>query len=693
MKGKILLLSCLLFFCAANSFLFAQQLTPAVVWKKCLGGSGDDKANSIIRTPDGGFVIAGYSASSDGDLTGITGSGPGWILKISATGSIIWQLRLDGVFNTVIHLADGNFLCMGTAPGNSGSIDLWLVKISSQGTVIWNKTYGGSKQEFAGNVKENHDGTLYLIGTTLSFDGDVTDHHGTKMDDHDIWVLKLNNDGSIIWSHCLGGATYDDNGYDINESDNGSFIISMVSGSIDGDFGDLGGTDPRGGIAKLDSNKNRIWLIGGLQGSWPIALIPYGNVYDVNTAALGCSPMQNNQAATQWEFTNVPSKNYPNAVTRINDYTFCPGQYPVLHGYLTVGSSGIARVNATDHLFAGSSDDSITYTGFHGGIYDGFISGYKTIGGISFTKFLGGTGDDEFTSVQSIDPYNYIIAGFTNSNNGDVSDNHGGYDVWIVKMGRVNTIKGIVYQDYNNNNVKDPNEPLVNNIIVQSQKGLSKSASSTYNGFFVNTVDTGTYTTSVLYNLPYYAPSPTNISSSFSSYNNSDSISFALQPIPGKRDYAINIWNFSIARPGFQSQYRLYITNKGTDTISNKQVSLLMDSRMQFVSSVPARTSVSGNTINWTIPSLSPRDTTSILVVLQASPPPALNLNDTLIFSAVIDSAGDVNPIDNVTSLKQWVWGAYDPNDIKEVHAGSIPLQEVTQGSDLLYTIRFQNTG
>jgi uncharacterized repeat protein (TIGR01451 family) len=707
MRRKWTLLCCFFFF-SCTTASFAQQLAPAIVWQKCLGGSGDEKANSIVRTPDGGFIVAGSSTSNNGDVSGHHGSPDstdGWVVKISATGTVQWQASLGGsgtdVFNSIIALADGNFVCIGTSSSNDGDVtgnhgrtDWWVVKISPYGAVIWSKCYGGSMPETAGHVSENSDGTLYLTGSTMSVDGDVTGHHtGGGIYDQDIWVVKLNSSGSINWARCFGGAGQDI-GYDIHESDNGSFIIGIESSSTDGDFGDISEPDPRGAIAKIASDYSVIWLQGVLS-SKPISLMPTGTTYDVNTDVLGCIPNLDNFAATQYEFTDIPGSNSAPPLTRNASYTFCSNGFspPFLNGFRTVGSSGIARVNAVDHLFAGSSDDSVDVPGFHGGPFDGFVSGYKTNTGIAYEKFIGGSRDDELSSVLSIDPYGYMVAGFTNSNDGDVSGNHGGYDVWLIKMGRVNTIKGTVYQDYNHNNVKDPNEPFVNSIIVQSQKGLSTSASSTYNGYFDNLTDTGTYVTKVLTNPLYYTAFPVSKSSSFTTYNNSDSFSFALQPIAGIRDYAINLWAFSTANPGFTADYSLMITNKGTDTLVNRGVSLIMDSRMQFLSASPAQAAVSGDTISWIINKLSPRDTTSILVHVQLKPPPDVNYNDTLFLTASVDSSGDVHSADNTSGLYQQVLGSFDPNSKEEVHAGSIGLGDVTQGKELQYTIRFQNTG
>jgi hypothetical protein len=52
-------------------------------WQKSLGGSGDDDARSIQQTTDGGYIIAGYSNSDDGDVLENHGDYDCWIVKIS----------------------------------------------------------------------------------------------------------------------------------------------------------------------------------------------------------------------------------------------------------------------------------------------------------------------------------------------------------------------------------------------------------------------------------------------------------------------------------------------------------------------------------------------------------------------------------------------------------------------------------
>ena len=63
-----------------GTLVFAQ---PSIVWQKCLGGSGDDRAYSIQQTSDGGFIVAGFTWSNDGDVSGNHGQIDYWVAKLS----------------------------------------------------------------------------------------------------------------------------------------------------------------------------------------------------------------------------------------------------------------------------------------------------------------------------------------------------------------------------------------------------------------------------------------------------------------------------------------------------------------------------------------------------------------------------------------------------------------------------------
>jgi len=73
--------------CSNNAVDTFTSSPPSIEWQKSLGGSSTDYARSIQQTSDGGYIVAGYSASMDGDVTGNHG-GDIWIVKLNSAGSI-----------------------------------------------------------------------------------------------------------------------------------------------------------------------------------------------------------------------------------------------------------------------------------------------------------------------------------------------------------------------------------------------------------------------------------------------------------------------------------------------------------------------------------------------------------------------------------------------------------------------------
>ena len=74
-----------------DAWIVKLDNTGNIQWKRCYGGSGNDAAYSIRQTNDGGYVFTGYTTSTDGDLTGISGTPGSWIVKIDGNGNIQWQ--------------------------------------------------------------------------------------------------------------------------------------------------------------------------------------------------------------------------------------------------------------------------------------------------------------------------------------------------------------------------------------------------------------------------------------------------------------------------------------------------------------------------------------------------------------------------------------------------------------------------
>jgi hypothetical protein len=244
-----------------------------LLWQKSLGGSDNDVANAVAATRDGGCIVAGSSNSNDGDVTGHHGTSDYadyWIVKLDASGNIEWQRSLGGTgeddANSVIQTSDGGYVAAGNSSsadgdvtGNHGGDDCWIVKLDSSGNIIWQRSLGGTANDEASSVVESRDGGYVIAASSFSDDGDVTGHHLSNMS-ADYWIVKLNAAGEMQWQYSYGGSR-NDYAHSITQTSDGGFAIAGSSESSDGDV-----TTHQGAaectdywIVKVDSAGRLLW--------------------------------------------------------------------------------------------------------------------------------------------------------------------------------------------------------------------------------------------------------------------------------------------------------------------------------------------------------------------------------------------------------------------------------------------------
>jgi uncharacterized delta-60 repeat protein/uncharacterized repeat protein (TIGR01451 family) len=257
-----------------------------------------------------------------------------------------------------------------------------------------------------------------------------------------------------------------------------------------------------------------------------------------------------------------------------------------------------------------------------------------------------------------------------------------------------NTISGTVFLDKNSNGIRNADEPLFSSAkILTTKAGYDTITTIVSGNSFTVYTDTGKYTTTVRPYLPYYNSVPLTANTTHLNYYNTDSLSFAIQPIPGKRDLAIQLVPIDVARPGFPNKYILFYKNHGTDTAWGT-IEFIKSNNLTFNSSVPAPVYVNGDTVRWNFSALQPLDTAALRISMVVKAPPVVNAGDTLKSVVSITSgAPDLTPVDNRSAITQVVRGSFDPNDKRESHGGKITTTHVASGDYLYYTIRFQNTG
>jgi len=194
----------LLLFCLPGS---CGEATSYLDWQKCLGGSRSDYAQSIQQTADGGCVVAGYAYSNDGNVSGNQGGYDLWVVKLDASGNFVWQKCLGGTnweyAQSLQQTADGGYVVAGWTYSNNGNVsdnhgesDYWIVKLDASGNLVWQKCLGGSSWDEAWSVQQTADGGYAVAGFTNSNDGDVRGNHGY----YDYWVVKLGEINCTITS-------------------------------------------------------------------------------------------------------------------------------------------------------------------------------------------------------------------------------------------------------------------------------------------------------------------------------------------------------------------------------------------------------------------------------------------------------------------------------------------------------------
>jgi hypothetical protein len=348
----------------------------SIVWQKTFGGSQHDVAMDALPLAGGGYMIAGYTLSNNGDVSDNKGWTDGWLVKMDDQGNRIWSKTYGGSsddhFTSFITMPDGGSVVTGYSasnngdvPGNKGETDVWILRLNNSGTVLWKKNFGGSNYDMAHAIAATPDGGIAITGTTESNDGDLAGmgHHGLK----DMWVLKLNSNGDLIWQKMLGGS-FDESSHTITVAADGNILIAGYAESTDGD---LAGSTMR-----------------GFHDAWMVKL--------------------NNTGTVLWK------------------KTFGGNGNESIHSIVSTADGGI--------IASGYSQSSTGDVSGNHGKNDAWAMKLNNNGAILWSKSFGGTEDDGANSILPQADGGFIIAGFTASKNGDITKHQGLGDIWVFKL-------------------------------------------------------------------------------------------------------------------------------------------------------------------------------------------------------------------------------------------------------------------
>ncbi len=151
-------------------------------WSKIYGGSNFDAFLDVKETSDGGYITSGYTYSEDGEVTDTNNGGQdGLIVKFDDLGNVKWDKVYGGSenekINSLIVTPNGDYILSGYSYSsesgditgiNQGEGDDLLMKIDDEGNISWSQLYGGSEFDSAEEIVQTTDGDLIVVGYSSS---------------------------------------------------------------------------------------------------------------------------------------------------------------------------------------------------------------------------------------------------------------------------------------------------------------------------------------------------------------------------------------------------------------------------------------------------------------------------------------------------------------------------------------------
>jgi len=159
-----------------------------LVWSKSYGSTERDILYDMKQTDDGGFIIAGQTESF-GHINNYTDA---WLIKTDSNGDTLWTKTWgtemhDGAMS-VVQTSDGGFVWTGYKYISTFVQDLWVLKTDEDGNMLWSKTYGGTFNNIGRSINKNIDGSLIITG----------DYYSEVTNTRDLWLLNVDPDVSDV---------------------------------------------------------------------------------------------------------------------------------------------------------------------------------------------------------------------------------------------------------------------------------------------------------------------------------------------------------------------------------------------------------------------------------------------------------------------------------------------------------------
>ena len=522
-------------------FVLAAGELKAQGWQFNFGGSKEDEGWAVLQTEDEGFIVVGF-----GESFGTDNDQNIFVVRTDIDGTILWTKYYDEGFQeqarSIIPTADGNYLIVGNIIGKPGEREnIYLLKIDRKGGLLWSKQFGGAGNERANDVVLDSDGGFSVIGTSKN----------ATEEDENILLVKFDAEGTATWSKTYGTP----------RKDEGKSITRIGEGyALLGNSRNETGFDNNIVLYRVDKLGNIIWerriansfreegrsIITTQDGGLAIA----GVINDNSDALIVKYDANGNQ---RW-MRSIGDENVEeeaNAITELKDGSL------VITGLKLVSSVNV----------------------------DLLVAKVDAKGNILWEKAIG---DGEFTEegrdIQATKAGGYIITGY----NGQLLNTFN--DLILVKTdGAGNTItnrvNGQVFVDRDNQCDFDNGESPLSGWIVKATKGIDVVYGTTNaEGRYSILLDTGIYNLKVLPPNRYWSTCSTEgVNVRLREFYDSLNIDFGAKAAVNCPFMEVDITTPFLAQCS-EVDYIVNYCNTGTVTAQNAYVDLALDNKLSFQS-------------------------------------------------------------------------------------------------------------
>ncbi|MCD6595977.1 T9SS type A sorting domain-containing protein [bacterium] len=365
-------------------------------WERTYGGSDDDWGYCITNTYDGGYLIIGTTESF------VMGVKKMYAIKINSGGDTLWTRFYEGSeAYSVVQTTDSGYAIVGYIKEDILSDnDICFIKTNADGDTLWTHRYGTIDtmgidiyDEVGYCIKQTTNGGYIIVGSAYSIENW-----------NDVYLIKTDGDGNVLWERTYGGATTDKGFYVIQTSD-GGYIVVGESDSFTGYFNVY--------IFKTDSSGVVEWTKNycgyGYAHSYAIAELADGN-FVIAGRTSGFTPLEMDNDVYIIKIDSLGDSLWTRTYAGEGDEE---GPYDDIAYSITQTSDGGFAV--------------VGYTSYWVGHDDVWLLKVNASGDTLWTRVYGGDNFDYANSVVQASDGGYVIAGSAGT------FDEGSYDVYLIK--------------------------------------------------------------------------------------------------------------------------------------------------------------------------------------------------------------------------------------------------------------------